>query len=110
MQGVSKEHMISYLIVDEAQDYMPYEIVEMNAITRKNGLKLIGDLGQYLNPASSLQDWHTLQTLIGEPAYYELKATYRTNAQIVGVGNEIIQPFAKGKYKLSTETFRDELK
>jgi DNA helicase IV len=107
MQGVSKEHKLSYLIVDEAQDYMPYEIVELNALTQKNGLMLIGDLGQNLNRASSLQDWHTLDTLVGNPAYYELQATYRSTAQIVEVGNEIIEPFATGKYKLSTETFRD---
>jgi DNA helicase IV len=107
MQGVSKEHKLSYLIVDEAQDYMPYEIVELNALTQKNGLMLIGDLGQNLNRASSLQDWHTLDALIGNPAYYELHATYRSTAQIVEVGNKIIEPFAKGKYRLSTETFRD---
>ncbi|MHC0038874.1 helicase domain-containing protein [Pseudoneobacillus sp. C159] len=107
MSGVSKEHQLSYLMVDEAQDYMPYEIVELNALTQKNGLMLIGDLGQNLNLASSLQDWHTLDTLIGHPAYYELQATYRSTAQIVEVGNEIIRPFATGKYKLSTETFRD---
>jgi DNA helicase IV len=107
MHGVSKEHKLSYLIVDEAQDYMPYEIVELNALTQKNGLMLIGDLGQNLNRASSLQDWHTLDALIGNPAYYELQATYRSTAQIVEVGNEIIEPFATGKYRLSTETFRD---
>jgi DNA helicase IV len=107
MQGVSKEHKLSYLIVDEAQDYMPYEIVELNALTQKNGLMLIGDLGQNLNRASSLQDWHSLDALIGNPAYYELQATYRSTAQIVEVGNEIIGPFATGKYRLSTETFRD---
>jgi DNA helicase IV len=107
MQGVSKEHKLSYLIVDEAQDYMPYEIVELNALTQKNGLMLIGDLGQNLNRASSLQDWHTLDALIGNPAYYELHATYRSTAQIVEVGNKIIEPFATGKYRLSTETFRD---
>ncbi|MCM3162700.1 ATP-binding domain-containing protein [Metabacillus litoralis] len=107
LNGVANENKLSYLIVDEAQDYMPYEIVELNALTRKNGLMLIGDLGQNLNRASSLQDWHALDPLIGEPAYYELQATYRSTAQIVQVGNEIIQPFATGKYQLSTETFRD---
>jgi DNA helicase II / ATP-dependent DNA helicase PcrA len=104
---VSKEPKLSYLIVDEAQDYMPYEIVELNALTQKNGLMLIGDLGQNLNRASSLQDWHSLDALIGNPAYYELHATYRSTAQIVEVGNKIIEPFATGKYRLSTETFRD---
>ncbi len=106
-EGVSKDHMLSYLIVDEAQDYMPYEIVEMHSLTRKNGLMLIGDLGQNLNPASSLQDWHTLDQIIGDPTYFELKGTYRSTAQIVEVSNEIIKPYATGRYNLSTETFRD---
>ncbi|MDF0728932.1 hypothetical protein PY093_20170 [Cytobacillus sp. S13-E01] len=107
IKGVSKEHKLSYLIVDEAQDYMPYEIVEIHALTKKNGLMLIGDLGQNLNQASSLQNWYNLDQLIGKPAYYELQATYRSTAQIVEVSNEIIKPFSDGKYKLSSETFRD---
>ncbi|WML49158.1 hypothetical protein RCG23_03435 [Neobacillus sp. PS3-34] len=107
LQGLSKEHKLSYLIIDEAQDYMPYEIVELNALTQKNGLMLIGDLGQNLNPASSLEDWHSLDDLIGKPFYHELSGTYRSTSQIVEVSNTIIEPFASGKYKLSTETFRD---
>jgi DNA helicase IV len=107
LQGLSKEHKLSYLIIDEAQDYMPYEIVELNALTQKNGLMLIGDLGQNLNPASSLEDWHSLDDLIGKPFYHELSATYRSTSQIVEVSNTIIEPFAAGKYKLSTETFRE---
>lgn len=107
LKGLSKEHTLSYLIVDEAQDYMPYAILEMHAITKKNGLMLIGDLGQNLNPASSLQSWNAIEGLISNPAYYELKATYRSTSQILDVGNKIIGPYADGKYALSTDTFRE---
>ncbi|MCG7333689.1 ATP-binding domain-containing protein [Sporosarcina sp. ACRSM] len=107
LHGAPKDHLLSYLIIDEAQDYMPYEITELHALTRKNGIMLIGDLGQNLNRASTLQDWNGLGELIGDLSLHELKATYRSTAQIVEVSNEIIEPFASGKYMLSTETFRD---
>ncbi|MFD1206268.1 hypothetical protein ACFQ38_14310 [Sporosarcina contaminans] len=97
----------SYLIVDEAQDYMPYEITELHALTRKNGIMLIGDLGQNLNRANTLQDWNVHGELIGDLSLHELKATYRSTAQIVEVSNEIIGPFAWGNYSLSAETFRE---
>ncbi|WP_432361425.1 ATP-binding domain-containing protein [Sporosarcina sp. UB5] len=107
LQGAPKDHLLSYLIIDEAQDYMPYEITELHTLTRTNGIMLIGDLGQNLNRASTLQDWNVLGELIGDLSLHELKATYRSTAQIVDVSNKIIEPFANGKYSLSTETFRD---
>ncbi|MCG7344791.1 ATP-binding domain-containing protein [Sporosarcina sp. ACRSL] len=107
LNGAPKNHLLSYLIVDEAQDYMPYEITELHALTRKNGIMLIGDLGQNLNQANTLQDWNVLGELIGDLSLHELKATYRSTAQIVEVSNEIIGPFASGKYSLSAETFRE---
>lgn len=107
LNGAPKDHLLSYLIVDEAQDYMPYEITELHALTRKNGIMLIGDLGQNLNRANTLQDWNVLGELIGDLSLHELKATYRSTAQIVEVSNEIIGPFASGKYSLSAETFRE---
>lgn len=106
LYGVRKEHLFSYLIVDEAQDYMPYELVELNALTKTNGLMLIGDVGQNLNPASSFQSWNELERLLGSTAYYELKGTYRSTSQIINVSNNLIEPFAKERYTLSMETFR----
>ncbi|MGN7387898.1 ATP-binding domain-containing protein [Sporosarcina sp. SAFN-015] len=107
LNGSPKAHLLSYLIIDEAQDYMPYEITELHALTRKNGIMLIGDLGQNLNRASSLEDWNVLGEWIGDLSLHELKASYRSTAQIVNVSNEIIEPFANGKYSLSKETFRE---
>ncbi|WP_262176602.1 3'-5' exonuclease [Saccharococcus sp. Marseille-Q5394] len=107
LNGPPKDHLLSYLIIDEAQDYMPYEITELHALTKRNGIMLIGDLGQNLNRANTLRDWNVLGELIGDLSLYELKATYRSTAQIVEVSNEIIGPFATGKYSLSAETFRD---
>ena len=107
LHGQRKEHMLSYLIIDEAQDYMPYEITELYAMTRKDNIMMIGDLGQNLNPASTLQDWNSLADLIGDLALYELEGTYRSTAQIVNISNRIIKPFAEGKYALSTKTVRD---
>lgn len=107
LKGKSYVAPLSYLILDEAQDYMPYEIYTMSRLTTSNGLMLIGDLGQNLNRASDVVNWRGFNDLLDTPSYYELQATYRSTTQIVEVSNQIIRPFSKGKYNLSEQTYRE---
>lgn len=107
LKGQSYMAPLSYLILDEAQDYMPYEIYTMSRLTSSNGLMLIGDLGQNLNCASDVVNWRAFNDLLDTPAYYELQATYRSTTQIVEVSSQIIRPFSEGKYNLSEQTYRE---
>ena len=109
MKGKAYNPPLSYLILDEAQDYMPYEIFIMSRLTLSNGLMLIGDLGQNLNEASEVVNWKSYEDFLKSPSYFELQATYRSTKQIVDVSNQIIRNFSEGKYNLSEQTYREGL-
>ena len=107
LHGILPEHRFKYMIIDEAQDYLPYEMQEMRMRTSKNGIMLIGDLGQNLNPIATVTTWDIYDDLLNEPQKFELAATYRSTKQIVEFSNQLIGPYAKGRYQLSTVAYRD---
>lgn len=107
LNGILRKHRFKYMIIDEAQDYLPYEMQEMRLRTSKNGIMLIGDLGQNLNDIATVSSWSIYDELLQEPKMFELAATYRSTKQIVAFSNELIAPYAKGRYKLSTVAYRD---
>ncbi|WP_409366790.1 3'-5' exonuclease [Lysinibacillus sp. 38-6] len=94
-----------YTIVDEAQDYMLFDMYVLNDLTEQ--IMLMGDIGQNLTPGNEQISWQQYKEVIGEFNYYELKATYRSTNQIVAYSNEIIQKFSEGKYNLPLITFRN---
>lgn len=107
LNGVDEQASFKYMIVDEAQDYMPYEVQELYARTVKNGMMLIGDLGQNINRANTLQQWSDYNELLHNPTVFELSATYRSTKQIVAFCNAIIEPYAKQRYTLPAVAYRD---
>lgn len=107
LNGVDETKRFNYMIIDEAQDYMPYEIQEMRMLTTQNGIMLIGDLGQNINEISTLENWSDYDDLLNQPHRFELTATYRSTKSIVEFSNNIIAPFAEGRYNLSTIAYRE---
>lgn len=107
MRGESYRSPLSYLILDEAQDYLPYEIWAISKLTKGNRLMLIGDIGQNLNPSNHLLSWKEYEEFLENVSYYHLSATYRSTKQIVEVSNQIIHPFSNSRYQLSEKTYRD---
>lgn len=107
MHGKTYTPPLSYLILDEAQDYLPYEIWAISKLTKQNGLMLIGDIGQNLNPSNNLLSWKEYEGFLEKVSYYNLSSTYRSTNQIVEVSNRIIRPFSDSRYQLSEKTYRD---
>lgn len=107
MRGKTYTPPLSYLILDEAQDYLPYEIWAISKLTKQNGLMLIGDIGQNLNPSNNLLSWKEYEEFLEKVSYYNLSSTYRSTNQIVEVSNRIIRPFSDSHYQLSEKTYRD---
>lgn len=101
-----------YLVIDEGQDYNPFEIFLLTNIVKKGRFTILGDLGQTIYSNRSINDWNEVVESIKEsidmkPNYLELSLTYRSTSQITEYSNNIINPWSKGKYNLSTPFGRD---
>lgn len=101
-----KQEKFQYVVIDEAQDYNPYEIWIINEFTAKNSLMLLGDLGQSIYSYRGINRWEDFHEVIETPEYYELENTYRSTQEIMKICNSIIASYSSNRYQQSLPSFR----
>ncbi|MFK5710155.1 3'-5' exonuclease [Lysinibacillus boronitolerans] len=107
MTGGTGFKKLHYLIVDEAQDYSPYELWCLSQLTIKQSMMLLGDLAQNINQVNPFTSWQEYTALFPSISFYNLKKTYRSTKQIVEYCNKIIEPYAYGKFMLPSTIYRE---
>ncbi|WP_058306702.1 UvrD-helicase domain-containing protein [Gracilibacillus massiliensis] len=97
-----------YLVIDEVQDYNPFQIEIIKDVTEKGSMLLVGDLGQSIHQYRGISSWDQLRQLFNENLLYqELSTSYRSTNEITDFANKIIQPYSDGLYKLSKPVGRN---
>ncbi|WP_043932475.1 UvrD-helicase domain-containing protein [Bacillus sp. EB01] len=101
-----------YVLVDEAQDYSPYQFAVINSLVLPGRIMLLGDLGQSIYDFRGINSWEEVLpalNLEGKDDYthLELSKIYRSTVQIVQFANKVIRPYAQGRYTLSEPIGRD---
>lgn len=101
-----KQERFQYVVVDEAQDYNPYELWIINEFTAKNSLMLLGDLGQSIYSYRGMNRWEDFHEVIHKPEYYELGNSYRSTQEIMNICNSIIASYSASRFRQSLPSFR----
>lgn len=100
-----------YLIIDEVQDYSPYQLATLKDLVVRGRLMILGDLGQSIYDFRGINEWNhvhnALDLLEKNHKYMELSTIYRSTIQIVNFANQIIRPYSDGRYSLSEPVGRD---
>ncbi|BCB02146.1 UvrD-helicase domain-containing protein [Bacillus sp. KH172YL63] len=108
---VMTKEKFNYLILDEVQDYSPYQLALMKDYTVKGRIMMLGDLGQSIYSYRGIESWgdvaKSLNYQSNEYKYIELSTIYRSTIQIVRFANDVIRPFANRRYTLSEPVGRD---
>lgn len=60
VEGVPEKFKFKHIIVDEAQDYSPLQIVTLNYMVEQNSLTLVGDLAQGIYFYKGIDNWNIL--------------------------------------------------
>lgn len=101
-----KQEKFQYVVIDEAQDYNPYEIWIINEFTAKNSLMLLGDLGQSIYSYRGMNRWEDFHEVIDKPEYYELENSYRSTQEIMNICNSIIASYSANRFRQSLPSVR----
>ena len=82
-----------HVVVDEAQDISPLEIVLMQMHSANNTFTILGDLRQSVIPYKSIANWNQIASLFerGNVSRLESRVTYRSTRQITQYANRILQ-------------------
>ena len=82
-----------HVVVDEAQDISPLEIVLMQMHSANNTFTILGDLRQSVIPYKSIANWNQIANLFERENVTRLESrlTYRSTSQITQYSNRILQ-------------------
>ncbi|WP_066894948.1 RNA polymerase recycling motor HelD [Clostridium nigeriense] len=85
LEGVEEKNKYSHIVVDEAQDYNPFQIYLVNRLTKGNSLTLVGDIAQGIYYYKGIKSWQDIVDKVfeGKATYIQLTQSYRSTVEII---------------------------
>lgn len=103
--GIEIGQKFHHVVIDEAQDFSPFQVYVLKEITLGNSFTILGDLSQAIYDYQGIEDWSAFKEVFQETGYYELTRSYRSTKEIIEFANEIIKN-AEIPVGLATPVFR----
>ncbi|MEK4602131.1 3'-5' exonuclease [Bacillus sp. FSL L8-0099] len=103
--GIEIGQKFHHVVIDEAQDFSPFQVYVLKEITLGNSFTILGDLSQAIYDYQGIEDWNTFKEVFQETGYFELTRSYRSTKEIIEFANEIIKN-AEIPVGLATPVFR----
>ncbi|PEB79300.1 HelD family protein [Bacillus nitratireducens] len=103
--GIEIGQKFHHVVIDEAQDFSPFQVYVLKEITLGNSFTILGDLSQAIYDYQGIEDWNAFKEVFQETGYYELTRSYRSTKEIIEFANEIIRN-AEIPVGLATPVFR----
>lgn len=110
--GKITSQKFDYIIIDEVQDYSPYQVALIKSLAKDGRIMMLGDLGQSIHEYRGIEDWKNIREVFSmdnpeELGYIELSTIYRSTVQIVQFANRLIRPYSYQRYQLSEPIGRE---
>ncbi len=89
--GVDKKNTFDHVVIDEAQDFSPFQIALLKEQTRENSFTILGDLSQGIFAFQGILSWNEFSKIFKEKSeYFELEQSYRSTMEIISFANEVL--------------------
>ncbi|GAB6455351.1 MULTISPECIES: 3'-5' exonuclease [Bacillus] len=89
--GIEIGQKFHHVVIDEAQDFSPFQVYVLKETTLGNSFTILGDLSQAIYDYQGIEDWSAFKEVFQETGYYELTRSYRSTKEIIEFANEIIK-------------------
>ncbi|WP_025688720.1 HelD family protein [Paenibacillus zanthoxyli] len=88
-EGVQK---FDHIVIDEAQDFSPFQIAVLDLYVRGHSFTILGDLSQGIHAYKGVHDWNEMQSLFApeHTSYHALTRSYRSTMEIIDFANGIL--------------------
>ncbi|MGG4147033.1 UvrD-helicase domain-containing protein [Paenibacillus algorifonticola] len=103
LQTTSYDH----IVIDEAQDYSPFQLEALRLCQQTPSLTVLGDLQQGIHAYAGIHSWQELTALYDEEqtGFFELNRSYRSTMEIIAFANRILGAMGAG-VKAAVPVFR----
>jgi DNA helicase-2/ATP-dependent DNA helicase PcrA len=92
LRGFKDKRQLDHIVIDEAQDFSPFQVDLLRMLTRNNSFTILGDLSQGIHAYQGIQRWDELiECFEPEPtSYFTLESSYRSTFEIMTFANHVI--------------------
>ncbi|MGZ4134206.1 MAG: HelD family protein [Tumebacillaceae bacterium] len=92
LHGIDSNSHFDHVVIDEAQDFSPFQVAVLKEQTRGNSFSILGDLSQGIHAYQGVRDWQEFLGLFDaeESAFFRLDRSYRSTMEIIHFANEVI--------------------
>ncbi|MFC5648525.1 HelD family protein [Paenibacillus solisilvae] len=96
-----------HVVIDEAQDYSPFQLESLKLCQRQASMTVLGDLQQGIHAYAGIHSWKELTGLFPaeDTGYFELDRSYRSTMEIIDFANRVLGGMGDG-VKPATPVFR----
>lgn len=98
-----------HIVIDEAQDYSPFQFLVLKEILKNNSMTILGDISQGIYVDRGIKDWNEIkdEVFLGDATITDLTKSYRTTVEIMEKGNDVIHRIMdKSNIKLAEPVIR----
>ncbi|GAA0357924.1 HelD family protein [Bacillus horti] len=101
LNGFNKEDRFDHVVIDEAQDFSPFQVDLLKELVRGGSFTILGDLAQGIHADQGTLSWKEFQSLFPQTqtSYFELKQSYRSTLEIIEFANHMIDQAQLGVSK-----------
>lgn len=92
LKGFKEDRQLDHVVIDEAQDFSPFQIDLLKNLTRENSFTILGDLSQGIHAYAGIHRWEEFMEAF-EPspvAYFTLEQSYRSTYEVMMFANQVI--------------------
>lgn len=91
--GLESEQMFDHVVIDEAQDFSPFQVTLLKEQTRGGSFTILGDLSQGIHAYQGIWSWDEISQLFAadRTQYHQLDRSYRSTMEIIHFANEVLK-------------------
>ncbi|REK76631.1 HelD family protein [Paenibacillus paeoniae] len=93
-----KTPFFDHIVIDEAQDYSPFQLEALRLCQQSTSMTILGDLQQGIHGYAGIPSWNELMSLFSEEhtGFFELNRSYRSTMEIIDFANIILSGMTGG--------------
>jgi DNA helicase-2/ATP-dependent DNA helicase PcrA len=92
LEGLKEDRELDHVVIDEAQDFSPFQIALLRRLTKHDSFTILGDLSQGIHTYAGIADWSEFVEVFppGTVGYHVLSRSYRSTHDIMNFANEVL--------------------
>lgn len=93
VNGIPKMKEIKHTVIDEAQDYSPFQLYVISMMTSNKSMTIVGDIGQGIYYYRGINSWENLIREVFDDSctYKTLSQSYRSTIEILEESNKVLR-------------------